>query len=290
MQITNGSQVSSHDVHEPVTLMLVGGGIRFPAYIGALQAIEESGLNVSRIIASSTAAIVAAMYVCGHSPAALQEEALALDTAQFRDMSLRSMLGGYGLCSGQRLEEWVDGKLGARCFSGKLTIPLEIVATDMLRYRPVSFTAERFPDLKISTAAAASSFVPGVFAYKKLTYAEKKYALIDGALMTGVVEGRLDRSQKVLIIKMMSKRTLKRPEHGKLSLKSYFHEMLTFAMHAQEKEFVKGGSWKDTIIIYCGDISPSSFSLATHDRKFLFAQGYEQTKKYLHYKWGVGKP
>jgi len=289
MQMINGNHVPSHDLKEPVTLMLVGGGIRFPAYIGALQAIEEIGLKVSRVIASSTAAIVAGMYACGCSPAAMQDVALSLDTAQFRDVSLKSMLTGYGLCSGQRLEEWIDRKLDASSFSGKLKLPLEIVATDMLRYRPVIFSADRFPDLKISTAAAASSFVPGVFAYKKLAYAGKKYALVDGSLMTGVVEGRLDRSQKVLIIKMMSKRTLRRAESGKLSLKRYFHEMLTFSMHAQEKEFLKGGAWKDTIIIYCAEVSPSSFSLSTTDKKFLFTQGYEQTKKYLHYKWGVGK-
>jgi len=289
MQMINGHQAPPHDLNEPVTLLLVGGGIRFPAYIGALQAVEDLGLKVSKVIASSTAAIVAGMYACGHSPAEIQEEALSLDTAQFRDVSLRSMLTGYGLCSGEKLEEWIDGKLGARNFSDRLKMPLEIVATDMLSYRPVVFSADRFPDLKISAAAAASSFVPGVFAYRKLSYAGRKYALVDGSLMTGVVEGRLDRSQKVLIIKMMSKRTLKRPESDRLSLKRYFHEMLTFAMHAQEKEFLKGGAWKDTIVIYCAEVSPSSFSLSTTERKFLFAQGYEQTKKYLHYKWGVGK-
>jgi len=161
------------------------------------------------------------------------------------------------------------------------------VVTDMIHYRPVIFSADRFPDVKISAAAAASSLVPGVFGYRKLTYSGKKYALIDGSLMTGVVEGRLDRNQKVLIVKMMSKRTMKRAEQRGLSFCRYFHEMLTFSMHAQEKEFLKGGKWKDTIVIYCSDISPSAFSLATSERKFLYEQGYEQTKKYLEYKWNI---
>lgn len=289
MQMTNGNHASFQGIDEPITLMLVGGGIRFPAFIGAIQAIEEIGLKVSKVIASSTAAIVAGMYVLGHSPAALQKEALSVDTTQFRDVSLKSMFTGYGLCSGVRLEEWIDRQFAASCFADTMKIPLEIVATDMLRYRPVIFSAERFPDLKISAAAAASSFVPGVFAYKKLTYGGKKYALIDGSLMTGVVEGRLDRNERVLVIKIMSKRTLKRAENGKLSLQKYFHEMLTFSMHAQEKEFLKGGKWRDTILIYCAEISPSTFSISTTERQFLFDQGYEQTKKYLQYKWGVGR-
>lgn len=283
MNNENHEQGSGAD--EPVTLMLVGGGIRFPAFIGALQAVEELKLNVTRVIASSTASIVAGMYLTGTSPEAMLEKALSLDTRQFKDVSLTSMLTGYGLCAGRRLEEWLDREFESATFSTKMKLPLEIVATDMIHYRPVTFSAERFPSMKISTAAAASSFVPGVFAYKKLTYFGKNYALVDGSLMTGVVEGRLDRGQKVLVIKVMSKRTLKRPDSGELSAKRYFHEMLTFSMHAQEKEFLKGGKWKDTIVIYCAEVSPTTFSLTTGERKFLFEQGYEQTKKYLEYKW-----
>lgn len=287
MQMNNEIHNSLHRVDAPVTLMLVGGGIRFPAFIGALQAIEELGLNVSKIVASSTAAVVAGMYLCGKSPKEILEKALTVDTRQFKDASLKSMLTGYGLCSGERLEEWIDKELDGATFSRKMKIPLEIVATDMMRYRPLTLSAERFPEMKISAAAAASSLVPGVFGYKKVSYSGKKYALVDGSLMTGVVEGRLGPLQKVLVIKMMSKRTLKRAEQESLSLKRYFHEMLTFSMHAQEKEFLKGGKWKDTIVIYCSEISPATFSLATSERKFLYDQGYEQTKKYLEYKWRI---
>lgn len=272
---------------EPITLMLVGGGIRFPAFIGALQAVENSGIKVSKIIASSTASIVAGMYVNGHSPAAILDEAMDLDTRQFKDISLKSMLTRYGLCSGERLEEWIDRKFDARCFSSKARIPLEIVATDMLYYRPVIFSAEKSPDLKLSVAAAASSLVPGVFGYRKLEYAGKNYVLIDGSLMTGIVEGRLDKNRKTLVIRMMSKRTLKRHENGGLSLQKYFHEMLTFSLHAQEKEFLKGGKWKDTILIYCSEISPTTFSLSSTEKRFLYEQGLEQTRKYLEYKWGI---
>ncbi len=270
---------------EPITLMLVGGGIRFPAFIGALKALEELGLNITKVIASSTASIVASMYLCGTSPETMLDKALSLDTRQFKDASMTSMLTRYGMYAGERLEKWIDEELESATFSRKMKMPLEIVATDMLHYRPVIFSADRFPDLKISTVAAASSFTPGVFGYKKLTCNGKKYALIDGSLMTGVVEGRLDKNQKVLVIKMMSKRSLKRAENSQLSFRRYFHEMLTFSMHAQEKEFVKGGKWKDTIIIYCSAISPSTFSLAVSERQFLYEQGYEQTKKYLEYKW-----
>ena len=283
----NENHAPVNTAQEPVTLLLVGGGIRFPAFIGALQAIDEIGLNVTKVVASSTASIISAMYALGSSPAEIMDKTLELDTRQFKDVSLKSMVRGYGLCCGERLEEWIDEQLSSVLFSERMGIPLEIVATDMLSYRPVTFSAERFPNLKVSAAAAASSLVPGVFGYKRLSYSGKEYALVDGSLMSGVVEGRMDRNKKVLVLKMMSKRTLKRNGSGTLSMLRYFHEMLTFSMHAQEKEFLKGGKWKDAIVIYCAEISPSTFSLSLNDRKFLYAQGYEQTRKYLDYKWGI---
>lgn len=273
--------------YEPITLMLIGGGIRFPAFIGALKAIEESGLKVSKIVSSSTGAIVAALYVSGHSPEDLLEEALSLDTRQFKDVSILSLINRFGLCSGNRLEEWLTERLEGRTFSSDLQLPLEIVATDMNQYRPVTFSADRFPELSLATAAVASSMIPGVFGYKPLEYAGKKYALVDGSLMTGIIEGRMDRSSKTLVVKVMSKRTLKRTGDKKLSLGRYLHEMLTFSVHAQEKEFLKGGKWKDTILVYCSEISPTTFFLSADEKKYLYAQGYEQTKKYLQYKWGI---
>lgn len=273
--------------NDPITLMLVGGGIRFPAFVGALQAIEDIGLNVAKIVASSSAAIVAALYAAGMTPQQLKEEALSLDTSLFKDVSIRSVLFNYGLCAGRRLEEWVEQKTASLKFASHLRLPLEVVATDMRRYRPIIFSQDRFPDLPIATAATASSLIPGVFGYRSLEYEGKKYALVDGSLMTGIVEGRMDRTQKTLVIKVMSKRTLKRRPSSNVSLSRYMHEMLTFSLHAQEKEFLKGGKWKDTILIYCSEISPATFKLSREDKMFLYTQGYEQTKKYLEYKWGV---
>jgi len=272
---------------EPITLMLVGGGIRFPAFIGALKALEESGLRISKIVASSTGAIVSSLYVSGFSPEEMLEETMILDTRRFKDTSLWSIVHKFGLCSGKKLEEWLSDRLNGRKFSSDMKFPIEIVATDMLQYRPVTFSAERFPELALATAAAASTMIPGVFGYRRLAYGDKTYVLVDGSLMTGIIEGRMDRNSKTLVIKVMSKRTLKRSNVSKFSLGRYLHEMLTFSLHAQEKEFLKGGKWKDTILVYCSEISPTTFALSQDDKKFLYAQGYEQTKKYLEYKWGV---
>jgi NTE family protein len=272
---------------EPISLMFVGGGARYPAFIGALQAIEEKGLRISKVVGLAAGSIVGALYASGMSPEELYREALQLDTQQFRDFSLLSLVRNYGVYRGKRLERWIDEKLEGKRFSDTLRFPMQIVATDLLKYRPVVFSAEKFPDVTLAAAAASSSAVPWVFGYRDMTYRGQRYALVDGSLMSGIVERGLGQSGKTLILKVASKRTLNHPHHYKLSLRNYFVDILRFGMHAQEKEFMKGGKWKDTILLYCADISPARFRLSQREISYLYTQGYEQTMTYLKYKWGV---
>jgi NTE family protein len=286
--MTNDSGTALIDARaEPITLMLTGGGIRFPAFVGALRAIEEKGLRINKIIGASTGSIIAALYSAGMSPGDLREETLAVDPGRFRDASIWSLVRGYGLCRGTALESWLDAKLEGRTFAAGFRWPLQVIATDMLHYRPVVFSADSFPNVKVATAVRASAGVPGVFAYRQLKRNGKEYALVDGSLMAGVVERMLGREEKTLILKVVSKRTLNRPGTGSLTLRKYFTEMLSFFLHSQEKEFIKGGKWKDTIMLYCADISPTRFALSQHEKNYLLEQGYEQTMKYLEYKWGI---
>ncbi|HEY5974090.1 MAG TPA: patatin-like phospholipase family protein [Geobacteraceae bacterium] len=272
--------------NEPITLMLLGGGIRFPAFVGALQAVEDKGLPIAKIVGSATGSIVAALYAVGMSPADLYREALAVDTGAFRDISLKSMVTGYGLCSGNRLEAWLEGRLGGKKFADELRWPLQIIATDMRHYRPVVFSREQFPEVKISTAARCSAGIPGTFACRRFVHHGKEYAFVDGSLMAGIIERNIVPHEKTLVIKTVSKRTLSR-NGNKLSLKRYFYDLLTFSLHSQEKEFLKGGKWKDTILVFCGEIPPARFTLKSDEKQYLYEQGYEQTIKYLEYKWGV---
>ncbi|MBS4056395.1 MAG: hypothetical protein KGZ82_03665, partial [Bacteroidales bacterium] len=47
MSIVNAS-IPFHK-NEPITLLLLGGGIRYPALVGALRAVEEKGLRIGKI-------------------------------------------------------------------------------------------------------------------------------------------------------------------------------------------------------------------------------------------------
>jgi NTE family protein len=274
-------------LEEPVTLLLLGGGIRFPALVGAVKAVEDKGIKVNKIVGSSTGSIVGSLYATGMSPDELRREVIELDTSQFKDVSLKSMLFGKGICAGTVLEEWLDAKLAGRRFADDFKVPIQVLATDILNYRPVIFSAASHPGLRVSTAARFSSGVPWVFECRTFVHDGKEHVFVDGSLMAGSIEESYGRHERVLILKVVSKRSLKNHGGGKLTLARYFREMLNFSLHAMEKEFIKGARWKDTILLYCSEIEPARFSLTTGEKEYLLAQGYEQTMKFLEYKWGI---
>lgn len=277
---------NSHN-NEPITLMLLGGGLRFPAYIGALAALEEKGLKIEKIVGASAGSIIGSLYAAGKSPLEMKKITLELDTTRFRDFSIKSLFRGKGLYEGKVFESWIDEVLNGRKFSDKFRIPLFVVAFDILNNTPVVFSRSNFPDLKVSTAIRFSIGIPWVFAYKYFTHTKKRHVFVDGILMSGLVEDMFEKEGKMLVLRVISKKSMAPPSSDTFTLKKYLQELLLIMMHAVESERVKADRWKDTILIFCGDIPPTKFSITAEEKTYLFEQGYIQVKKFLEYKWGI---
>ena len=270
----------------PVTLMFIGGGSRYPAFIGALKAVEELRIPVGRIIGASGGSAVAAFYAAGLSPEEIHRLSLDTDIETFRDFSARGALAGMGVCRGDALERWLDEKLGGKHLGDGLRIPLGIVATDILNHAPHLLCGDNHPDLKVSAAVRFSLGIPLVFAWKKYSHRGRDHVFVDGSLMAGIIEGQCAEAGRTLTIKTFAKRSMNRPSSSVLSLRRYGSDLLSIFYGAMDREFLKGGRWKDTITIHCGTVSPLTFSLGAAEKEFLFEQGYHQVAKYLRYKGG----
>lgn len=271
----------------PITLMLVGGGIRYPAFIGALRAVEELGIPVARVIGASTGAIVAALYAAGRTPVELHALCLDTDAIRFRDVSPRGALTGMGYCRGDALEQWLDEELGGRLLSARLRVPLGVIATDMLSHTAHLLTAENVPDLPIARAVRFSAAIPGVFRWQKYSFRGKEHVFIDGSLMASIIETHCMEAGPTLAIRTFSKRSLQRLTMSRLTPVRYVADLVTLLLDATDRAFLKGERWKYTITVHCGAVPPLSFSLSRADKEFLLEQGYQQTVKYLRYKWAL---
>ena len=99
-----------------VTLLFIGGGNRFPAFIGALRAIQEKGLKIRQIVGASTAGIVAALYASGREPDEIADMLEQLDTEPFKDRKRLGLATRMGLYAGDVMEEWLEAVFAGATF------------------------------------------------------------------------------------------------------------------------------------------------------------------------------
>ncbi len=270
---------------DSITLMLLGGGVRFSAFIGALFVLEEMGIHIKEIVGASAGSIVSSFYAKGKSLEEIKRIALGVDTERFKDFSISSLIKNKGFYEGKTLENWVDNMLEGSRFGDDLKIPLSIIATDILNQTPFVFDRFNYPKLRVSRAIRFSIAIPWVFAYEHFHDHMERHVFIDGNLMTGAVEDKFMRDGKTLILKIISKKSSTKPIQDNFTLKKYLHSLLLIMLDALEKERIETNKWKNTIIISCDDIPPTKFSISIEEREHLFEQGYSQVKKYLPYKW-----
>jgi hypothetical protein len=91
-----------------MNVFLVGGGTRLAAHLGALKAIEEQRGPVGAWAGASAGSLIAAVRAAGFSHGMAVDLMLETHYRQFFDVRPLEIFRGYGLCSGKRLEKWLN--------------------------------------------------------------------------------------------------------------------------------------------------------------------------------------
>ncbi|MCE5311704.1 MAG: patatin-like phospholipase family protein [Nitrospiraceae bacterium] len=274
------------DENKPVTLMLLGSGVRFTAYIGGLLAIEEKGLKIGKIIGASAGSIVGSLYASGRSPLEMKKIAMDVDLSLFRDRSIFSLIRGKGIYKGEYVRRWMDKMLEGRTFGDNFRLPLFVVATDIQNNTPFIFSRHVTPDVKVAEAVRYSIGIPWVFEYKHFNYNNQRHIFVDGNMLVKRVEDMFAKDGRPLILRSFSKENPAEKEKT-LTFRRYFWKTFRMMMSAFDNERVSAEKWTNTILISCGNIHMTNFNLSAYEKQFLFEQGYEQVRKYLEYKWKV---
>ncbi|WML38982.1 patatin-like phospholipase family protein [Neobacillus sp. OS1-2] len=143
--------------HPKIGLALGSGGARGFAHLGVIMALTEAGIPIHLIAGSSMGALVASFYGAGIDLDRLYKLSTAFKRKYFLDFTVPKM----GLISGKKIKEFI------RVFThGKniedLTLPISIVATDLLTGEKVIF--KKGP---VAEAVRASISIPGIFVPEK---------------------------------------------------------------------------------------------------------------------------
>ncbi len=137
-----------------IGLALGGGFARGIAHIGVLRVLERSRIPISAIAGVSSGAIVAAAAASGATADDIEKVALSM---KFRDVA-KWTLNLKGLADNDRMITFLARLLKVNRFED-MRIPLAIIATDLVRGRPVTFYGKGDAVFPIRASCA----YPGLF-------------------------------------------------------------------------------------------------------------------------------
>jgi NTE family protein len=165
-----------------VAVVLGGGGARGFAHVGVLQVFQEEQIPVDLVVGTSVGSVVGALYCAGLPFEHLEDDIKGFDIKEissFSSASILKMLLSEHLLSNKKLENFIEGKIGAITFN-QLQTRLVCVATDLI-------TGERIllREGSVSFAARASATIPGIF--QPVEY-NQRY-LVDGGLAENIPVG-----------------------------------------------------------------------------------------------------
>jgi NTE family protein len=137
-----------------IGLALGGGFARGIAHIGVLRALEKNNIPIHAVAGVSSGAMVAAAMAGGSSADEIQQVALSM---KFRDIA-RWTVNLLGLAGNDRMITFLARLLKVNRFED-MKIPLAIVATDLVKGKPVTFHTQG----DVVAPIRASCSYPGLF-------------------------------------------------------------------------------------------------------------------------------
>lgn len=136
-----------------VGLALGSGGAKGFAHVGVLAALTEHGIPIDAIAGSSMGSLIGASYALGTPVSMIKGLATHLKRRHFVDFTVPKM----GILQGERVRELIR-LITRNARIEETSIPLAIVATELLTRRSVVFR-----EGPIADAVRASISIPGVF-------------------------------------------------------------------------------------------------------------------------------
>jgi len=146
-------------------LVLGGGGAKALAHAGAWKALQERGVEITDIIATSMGAVIGAALAAGSDPADLLRTAQTLTTrdfASFRPLNLLKGIFATSLFEPHGLRRTIARLVPATRFE-ELKIPLTVTATDLDSGELVLFGRSPHSGVPLHEALYASCALPLYF-------------------------------------------------------------------------------------------------------------------------------
>jgi len=255
-------------------VVLSGSGMRYPAHVGALKAIIDSGIDITEIAGVSGGAIVAAAYASGwgFDDEFKSLEALVEDTLpgpnNLIDKSYWPFSAPYGVIKGVKLLKQFEKVLVPTM--EKTHIPLYILTTDLETGGGFIWSSDKHPKVSVPLLVRASISIPIVFEYVMLGWKIH----VDGGVANNFPVDLFEPLSDVIGIKIVTKKTNKRFKID--SFTSYLSAVINSMLSAQEREHEEDAVHARIIRIET-DTDSLGFEIDEKGAQKLMLSAYNQT-------------
>jgi NTE family protein len=291
-------------------LVFEGAGVRGIAYCGAVQEMESKKMmdSIERVGGTSSGAIVALTISLGYSGKEIETIISETNFKKFNDGNF-FFIGGinrlnkyFGWYKGKKLEKWLEKIIKEKAGNENITFEelhqkgfkdLYITGTSLNKQKPVVFSYETYPKMKIKDAVRISISIPLYFepvyidsSGKTFDHPKQKQELdmmMDGGLLENFPIHIFDKQQPDLytlgfridhdtqIENDKGNRTL--AEMPIDNLKQYFGAFYNIIIENLNRQRLNITDWQRTVSISDGNVLPKVRKLSKEEITILIENG-----------------
>jgi NTE family protein len=293
------------------TLVCSGGGAKGIAYIGVIKYLDElkekrlneekkddfdentciyPKIDIKRITCVSVGCFMGLLYTLNYNYTELKDEIDNVNLEMLSDIKIKNFLQKYGLESGKKIMSWLESFLIKKGYSKDITfsqlykitgIHLEILASNINKYKMAIFDYKNTPYLKILHAIRMSISIPFLFSAEKY----KGDIHVDGGLISNYpIHFFKDNLKTVLGCKLVSMKEMIDEHDVEIeSFSDYMSNVLQFFMLEKEKRSTRLDKYiNHTIIIDAYKVTNLvNYNLSLEEKNLLIETGYNSTKLYF---------
>ena len=299
-------------------LVFEAAGVRGIAYCGAIQELESKHMmnNIERVGGTSSGAIVALTVALGYSGKEIENIISKTNFKKFNDGNyffvggINRMKKYFGWYRGKKLEKWLKGIIEQKTGNSDITfeefhqkgfIDLYIAGTSLNKQKPVIFSYETYPKMKLSDAVRISISIPLYFeavfidSTGQVFYHPKQKQGLDIMLDGGFLENfpihlfdktksdsstigfRIDPEAQI----QNDKGTKTLAEMPVMDINQYFAAFYNIIIESMNRQQLTPVDWKRTISISDGKIAPKLRKLSKEEVILLIENGRRATHEYF---------
>ncbi|MBM7837385.1 NTE family protein [Alkalihalobacillus xiaoxiensis] len=278
-----------------------GGGIRGIAFAGAIEAMEQRGVEWVRLAGTSVGSILASLLAAGYTSKEIHAELRLLNFKLLRGKTWLNhipLIGNVshlflhlGMYKNDYIEQWMNQLLsakGIRTFADLPKDSLKIIASDISNGQMLVFPDDlpryglKEKDMPVAKAVMMSTSIPFFYRPAKLKAKNGRSYIVDGGLLSNFPIWIFDVPEPRF--PTFGFRFLKDTIEADSIIPTPIHlaqNIVKTMLQAHDMRHLNDEAKERTLQIYTGSINATDFHLNDEQMDTLYQSGFDSANRFL---------